>query len=193
MLMPLTDTSEITNTIEKSCKELDSTSTVFHVKDCEVLLKNQDNKSDKLENCEALLVKIGSDPGKIQNPHGSAKSKGKQKGGKVASSGNVAKLKVCIDLLTSISFFFLLLQFCSNSVVLCQLHSFFHLTSTFQDLVTLLLKLYKLDGSKVLEKITGNKALSVIFSRTYKKIEHMQLNWSLHLSAFNISMSRVVW
>ena len=111
--MPLTDASEITNTIEKSCKELDSASTVFHVKDCEVLLKNQGNKSDKLENCEVLLVKTGSDPGKIQNLHGSAKSKGKQKGGKVASSGNVAKLKVsmgCIGLLTFISIFFSLQQ-----------------------------------------------------------------------------------
>ena len=96
MLTSLTDASEIANKIEKSCKELDSTSAVFHVKDCKVLLKNQDNKSDELENCEALLVKIGSDPGKIQNLHGSAKSKGKQKSGKVVSSGNVAKLKVSI-------------------------------------------------------------------------------------------------
>ncbi|XP_020610098.1 ufm1-specific protease 2-like isoform X2 [Orbicella faveolata] len=91
------DTSEITNKIEKSCKELDSTSTVFHVKDCKVLLKNQDIKSDNLENCEALLVKIESDPGKIQNLHGSAKSKGKQKSGKVVSSGNAAKFKDALD------------------------------------------------------------------------------------------------
>lgn len=113
MLTSLTDTSEITNKIEKSCKELESTSTVFHVKDCKVLLKNQDIKSDKLENCEALLVKIESDPGKIQNLHGSAKSKGKQKSGKVVSSGNAAKFKVsigCVGLLTSMSFFSLLQQ-----------------------------------------------------------------------------------
>lgn len=108
MLLSLTDTSEIADKIEKSCKELDSTSTVFHVEDCKVLLKNQDNTSDELENCEALLVKIGTDPGKIPNLHGSAKSKGKQKSGKVLSSGNMAKLKVsvgCIGLLTSFSFF----------------------------------------------------------------------------------------
>ena len=96
VLTSLTDTSEIANKIEKSCKELDSTSTVFHVKDCKVLLKNQDNESDELENCEALLVKIGSGSEKIQNPYGSAKSKGKQKSGKVVSSGNTAKLKVSI-------------------------------------------------------------------------------------------------
>lgn len=95
-LISLTDTSGVANKIEKLCKELDSTSTVFHVKDCKVLLKNQDNKRDELENCEALLVKIGSGPEKIQNPHGSAKSKGKQRSGKVVSSGNVAKLKVSI-------------------------------------------------------------------------------------------------
>ena len=98
MLMSLTDTSEIANKIEKSCKELDSTSTVFHVKDCKVLLKNRDNKSDELENCEALLVKIGSGPEKIQYPYGSAKSKGKQKSGKVVSSGNVVKRKVSIGM-----------------------------------------------------------------------------------------------
>lgn len=91
------DTSGVANKIEKLCKELDSTSTVFHVKDCKVLLKNQDNKRDDLENCEALLVKIGSGPEKIQNPHGSAKSKGKQRSGKVVSSGNVAKLKDALD------------------------------------------------------------------------------------------------
>ena len=90
--MSLTDTSEIANKIEKSCKKLDSTSTVFHVKDCKVLLKNQDNKKDELENCEALLGKMGSGPEKIQNPHGSAKSRGKQRSGKVVSSGNTAKL-----------------------------------------------------------------------------------------------------
>ena len=94
MLTLLTDTSEIAKKIEKLCKELDSTSTVFHVKDSKVLLKNQDNKSDELGNCEALLVKIGSGPEKIQNLHGSAKSKGKQKSGKVASSGNVVKVSM---------------------------------------------------------------------------------------------------
>lgn len=94
MVTHLTDTSEITNTIEKSCKELDSTSTVFHVKDCKVLLKNQDNKSDEMENCGALLVKIGSGPEKIQSPHGSVKSKGKQKSGKVVSTGNVVNVSM---------------------------------------------------------------------------------------------------
>lgn len=94
MLMPFTDTSEIANKIEKLCTELDSTSTVFHVKDCKVLLKNQDNESDEMENCEALLVKIGSGQEKIQNPHGSGKSKGKQKSGKIVSSTNLAKPKV---------------------------------------------------------------------------------------------------
>ena len=92
----LIDTTEIANKIEKSCTELDSTSTVFHVKDCKVLLKNVDNESDELENCEALLGKIESGQDKIQNPHGSGKSKGKQKTAKIVSSANVAKLKVWV-------------------------------------------------------------------------------------------------
>ncbi|KAJ7363357.1 Ufm1-specific protease 2 [Desmophyllum pertusum] len=91
------DTTDIANKIEKSCTELDSTSTVFHVKDCKVLLKNMDNESDELENCEALLGKIESGQDKIQNPHGSGKSKGKQKTAKIVSSANVAKLKDALD------------------------------------------------------------------------------------------------
>ena len=90
----LTDTSEIAKKIEKSCKELDSASTVFHVKDCKLLLKNLDNDSDELQSCEALLAKIESGQEKLQSPHGSGKSKGKQRGGKSVSSASVVKLKV---------------------------------------------------------------------------------------------------
>lgn len=110
--MSLIDSSEIAIKIEKSCRELDSTSTVFYVKDCNMLLKNED--SDELETCETLLVKSNQD--KIQNPRESGKSKGKQRSGKSVPSANVVKIKVCVR---SLVYFCFLLLFCPTMPSLC--------------------------------------------------------------------------
>lgn len=91
--MSLVDTSEIALKIERSCKELNSPSAVFHVKDCNILLKNQDNESDQMETCETLLATNKSNQEKT-NTRESGKNKGKQKSGKIVPSANVAKLKV---------------------------------------------------------------------------------------------------
>ncbi|KAL9973157.1 hypothetical protein ACROYT_G019574 [Oculina patagonica] len=88
------DTSEIAFKIEKSCKELNSTSAVFHVKDCNILLKNQDNESD--ETCETLLATNKSNQDK-NNTRESGKNKGKQKSGKIVPSANVVKMKDALD------------------------------------------------------------------------------------------------
>ena len=99
--MSLLDTpSDIANKIEKTCKELNSASTVFHLKDFNKLLKNQENEGGELETCEGLLTKLGSGQDKTTNPHGTGKGKGKQKSGKTVSSANVVKvIKVRIPFL----------------------------------------------------------------------------------------------
>lgn len=91
------DTSEITNNIEKTCEELNSTSTAFHIKDCKLLLKNVDHGSDESESCESLLARIELGQEKLQSMHGSGKSKGKQKSAKSVSSSGSLKLKDVLD------------------------------------------------------------------------------------------------
>lgn len=86
--------SEIAKNIEKSCKELDSTSTAFHIKECKLLLKNVDNGSDESITCESLLERIELGQEKLQSIHGSGKSKGKQKSAKLAPPSGSVKLKV---------------------------------------------------------------------------------------------------
>ena len=63
-----------------------------------MLLKNKDEESNELETCESLLVKIKSNQDRIKNPYESGKSKGKQKGAKIAPSANIVKLQVCLFL-----------------------------------------------------------------------------------------------
>ena len=85
--------SDLSFRIEKSCKELQSGSTVFHLKACNKLIKYQ---SDELElTCEELLLgKIGSGQEKAPNSHGSNKSKSRQKNAKTMSTSNMVKVKV---------------------------------------------------------------------------------------------------
>ena len=90
----LTGMSEIAKNIEKSCKELDSTSTAFHIKDCKLLLKNVDSGSDESISCESLLERIELGQETLQSIHGSVKSKGKQKSAKPAPPSGSVKLKV---------------------------------------------------------------------------------------------------
>lgn len=89
--------SEIAKNIEKSCKELDSTSTAFHIKDCKLLLKNVDSGSDESISCESLLERIELGQEKLQSIHGSVKSKGKQKSAKPAPPSGSVKLKDVLD------------------------------------------------------------------------------------------------
>ena len=86
--------SEIAKNIEKSCKELDSTSTAFHIKDSKLLLKNVDSGSDESISCESLLERIELGQEKLQSIHGSGKGKGKQKSAKPAPPSGSVKLKV---------------------------------------------------------------------------------------------------
>ena len=90
------DTSlDLSTKIEKSCKLLNSGSTVFHLKDCNKLLKNQDVEGTDLEiTCEELLIKMGSGQDKMSNSYGHGKGKGKQKSGKITSSANAVNVKV---------------------------------------------------------------------------------------------------
>ena len=85
--------SDLSFKIEKSCKALQSGSTVFYLKACNKLIKYQ---SDELElTCEELLLgKIGSGQDKTPNPHGNNKSKSRQKSAKTASTSNMVKVKV---------------------------------------------------------------------------------------------------
>jgi len=77
-----------------SCKELNSTSTAFHLRDCSKLLKDKDNEGDESETCEELLTRVKSSQDKMQNPRGYGKGKGKQKSGKTVPSANIVKAKV---------------------------------------------------------------------------------------------------
>ena len=86
------------NKIERSCKQLNSASTVFHIKDLNKLLKNQDLESREAETCEELLTGMGSSQEKTVHSHGYSKGKGKQKSGKTVASANVMKVKVWFSL-----------------------------------------------------------------------------------------------
>ena len=86
--------SNVANKIEKSCKHLNAASTVFHIKDLNKLLKNQDLESGESETCKELLTTVGSRQEKSVNSQGHSKGKGKQKSGKTVASTNVLKVKV---------------------------------------------------------------------------------------------------
>jgi len=91
------DQNDIANKIKMSCKELNSTSTVFHLRDCSKLLKDKDNEGDESETCEELLTRVKSSQDKMQNPRGYGKGKGKQKSGKTVPSANIVKAKDVLD------------------------------------------------------------------------------------------------
>ncbi|XP_073252399.1 ufm1-specific protease 2-like [Porites lutea] len=88
--------SELLFKIEKSCKALQSGSTVFHLKACNKLIKYQ---SDELKlTCEELLLsKTGSGQDKTPNPHGNNKSKSRQKSAKTTSTSTMVKVKDVLD------------------------------------------------------------------------------------------------
>ena len=78
------------NKIKKACQGLSSASSVFYIKDCNILLKNQDSERGEKETCDDLVMKMES-----SDQQGHSKGRGKQKSGKMSSSRNTTKIKVC--------------------------------------------------------------------------------------------------
>ena len=81
---------DVMSKIKKACQELSSASSVFYIKDCNILLKNQDSERGEKETCDDLVMKMES-----SNQQGHSKGRGKQKSGKMSSSTNTTKIKVC--------------------------------------------------------------------------------------------------
>ena len=82
------------NKIKKACKELSSASSVFYIKDCNMLLKNRDSERGKKETCDDLVMKMESTQEKSSNQQGHTKGRGKQKSRKMSSFTNMTKIKV---------------------------------------------------------------------------------------------------
>ena len=80
--------------MNKIDKDLNSPSTVFHIKDCNKLIKNQNSEIGESQTFEELLTKMGTSQEKKLHPQGYGKGKGKQKPVKSTSSSNMAKVKV---------------------------------------------------------------------------------------------------
>lgn len=108
--------SNIANKIEKSCKHLNSASAVFHIKDLNKLLKNQELASGESETCEELLTGMGSSQEKTVRPQGYGKGKGKQKSGKMVAPTNVLKVKVWFSLNNYVLY---KLYLCQNYINVC--------------------------------------------------------------------------
>lgn len=94
ILFLLDTSSDVMNKIDKSCKDLNSPSTVFHIKDFNKLIKNQNSEIGESQTFEEVLTKMGTRQEKILHPQGYGKGKGKQKPVKSTSSSNMAKVKV---------------------------------------------------------------------------------------------------
>ncbi|KAK2552637.1 hypothetical protein P5673_026301 [Acropora cervicornis] len=83
---------DVMNKIKKACQELSSASSVFYIKDCNILLKNRDSVRGEKETCDDLVMKMES-----SDQQGHSKGRGKQKSGKMSSSTNTTKIKNVLD------------------------------------------------------------------------------------------------
>ena len=81
--------------VERLCEDLNSTSSTFHLQDCNLLLRNGGGLSEgdvTSESCEILPSRAAAVQGDVLSPN-SGKVKGKQKGAKNISKD--VKVKVC--------------------------------------------------------------------------------------------------
>ena len=86
---------DVMNKIKKACQELSSASSVFYIKDCNILLKNRDSERGEKETCDDLVMKMESRQEKSSDQQGHSKGRGKQKSGKMLSFTNTRKIEVC--------------------------------------------------------------------------------------------------